>query len=539
MTSPRVNARLLEAVSGAAPGLALGGAGGAAFFRPEFPREWIESDGTMGGRQLTDSERATRRKTALKGALGGAVAGAALAVGGSKLRRLSLDRLEQRHLADITAPYVPGLTAARQKFMDMSAGGLGVRPLHAADYVESAGNVEREIQGLPERARAAAARAKQSRDESFFGGRLVDREGRVDVNRSSQGQLWRELASKGVVGKPEEDSMAWISEHRKKAFVEELSELSGQPIEKVAYGVTALSPMSKEDSEPYEMREARRFLEKFTGTPFEERAKKILAEKGNSRMEEARKEVRRAEVRLKEASVDVRRSALIARFVEDNVKKGISKEATLRSIHECENGSLWSDAFKGRPDYADALRVDADSAHLAVVRSELYSWDREERPSNQLYADYTAWRWEQATKQKYVFETSVSPSEKTAAERRVAEPSFLQKEAVRLLSPAQIAQIAKRAPPSGLVAETPLSAFGRSRPTPVYQPPKSAQKGWVGSWDPKSNGVDLTPGINTFEEQHSMARQGKRPLDQLRSPQTRNTIKLDPLRTITPGTTLR
>ncbi len=162
-----------------------------------------------------------------------------------------------------------------------------------------------------------------------------------------------------------------------------------------------------------------------------------------------------------------------------------------------------------------------------MERDRLYRWSESDLPSTELNAELAAWRWEQYTKKKYVFDQTVSLSEKTAAERRMVERDFLLKEAVRLLSPAQLASIAKKVPgAAGPVVESPMRAVARMQKAPMYNVPPNARKGWTGSWDPKTSGVDLTPGINTFEEQHAKARQTGGPLNVLRSPQTGNRITL-------------
>lgn len=522
--SPQLRARLLEAASGAGGGAALGAASGAAFFRPDSPREWIEDDGTMGGRDLTDQERRNRRRTALRGALTGAALGAAALLGGSKARRVSFDRLERAHGHDLAAPYLPGLAKAQERFERLAQGGLGVWPRHSAEYQEGAARVGEEAKNFHQRVQAAAGRAKQSRDASFFGGRITDAQGRADLDRSAQGQLWRELSAKGVTGNPEEDAMAWVSEHRKKAFLQVMETLPDN--EKVAWGGVDCVSYSKED-EPWEVREARQFLSQFEGTPFMERAKAVMEKKSQYRMEEARKDMKRAEMRLREAAIDLRRQRLITSLVETNMKKGVTKQATLAAISECESRGPWSNAFKGTPEYAEALLVEADTAHINVLRDELNDWSRNDREANRLYAELAAWRYTQFTKKPYAFSMEVPATEKTAAAARSQQRDFLLKEAIRLLKPEQLAAIAGAAKPSGMVVQTPLSAAALARKPAVYTPPKSAQKGWTGSWDHQSESVDLTPGLDTFEEQHNKARAGLRPLNRFRSPQTGDSIVLN------------
>jgi len=103
------SARMTEALVGAALGGGVGAGVGALTHATQSPVEWLDENGRVQARNLTDAERSDRRRRSMKAALLGAMAGASGSMGGSAIRRSSLRSREAKEISEVATPYLEPL----------------------------------------------------------------------------------------------------------------------------------------------------------------------------------------------------------------------------------------------------------------------------------------------------------------------------------------------------------------------------------------------------------------------------------------------
>lgn len=101
--------RAFEGLVGAALGGTAGGVLGALAYEPTKPREWVDEQGNIYDRPLTDEEQKTRLAVATASALAGALGGAGVSLGGAKLLRDRVTAVEREGAQQVANEFLQPL----------------------------------------------------------------------------------------------------------------------------------------------------------------------------------------------------------------------------------------------------------------------------------------------------------------------------------------------------------------------------------------------------------------------------------------------